>query len=213
VTHERVSGNEGGRNLKVWDTSAASLVAAFSKKGINEGNWPALQFDAAETHLFFVAKDSIVLYDVAAGDFAKATRKVKLEGVIQLAVGPGRRKAIAAFAPESRSSKPAVAAVADWGEGGEITNRKQFFRVRSVGRYDLQAGREMMQPSHFGQAGNQPRTQTRALHPLRGGSHVCLVDRTATNLPALHLALRECRLKAAGQSRSNQPMHGIQMEP
>lgn len=66
------------KNLKVWRTSDGEMVAAFHKRNITNDTWPAIQFDAAETHLFFTVKDAVVLYNMA-GDLTKADRKVKME--------------------------------------------------------------------------------------------------------------------------------------
>jgi Eukaryotic translation initiation factor eIF2A len=130
ITHEAVIERLGAahKNLRIWRTANGANVASFHKKGITNDSWPAIQFDAAETHVFFTVKDAIVLYDLA-GDMAKATRKVKMEGVEQFLMGPAKRKVMATFTPES--SKPAVFAIIEWDEGGTTINRKQFFRVRA----------------------------------------------------------------------------------
>lgn len=114
------------KNLKIWDTANGKMVGAFHKKGITDDNWPTLQFDAAETHVFFTVKDAVVLYDMS-GEMKKADRKVKMEGVTQFKMGPAKRKVLATFVPES--AKPAVFALVEWEEGGLVINRKQFFRV------------------------------------------------------------------------------------
>jgi uncharacterized protein with WD repeat len=114
------------KNLKIWRTSDGDLVTSFHKKGITADTWPALQFDAEETHVFFAVKDAIVLYNMA-GEMSKADRKVRMEGVTQFLMGPSKRKVMAVFVPES--VKPAVFAVLEWEPDGMVINRKQFFRV------------------------------------------------------------------------------------
>jgi uncharacterized protein with WD repeat len=129
VTHEKVNpSGSAHKNLNVWKADSGELVAAFHKKGVTDDGWPALQFDAAETHLFFLVKDAIVVYDMA-GDFTKALRKVPMEGVSQFSICLSEQKVAATFVPETKG-RPAIIAVNEWTEGGSITNRKQFFRVR-----------------------------------------------------------------------------------
>ena len=132
VTHEAVIEKLGSshKNLRIWRTSDGDNVASFHKKGITNDTWPAIQFDAAENYLFFTVKDAVVLYDMST-DMTKAARKVKMEGVSQFMMGPGKRKVFASFVPES--AKPAVFAINEWEEGGTVINRKQFYRVRYSG--------------------------------------------------------------------------------
>lgn len=128
VTHEPVLEREGKahKNLKVWSCDDGELVAEFHRRGITDDHWPVIQFDAAETHVFFTVNNAIVYYSMD-GDMTKADGKVKLEGVSQFKIGPAKRKLVATFVPES--SKPAVFAVLDW-EDGSTVNRKNFYRVR-----------------------------------------------------------------------------------
>ena len=127
VTHEPVLERLGKdhKNLKVWSCDDGELVAEFHRRGITDDHWPVIQFDAAETHVFFTVNNAIVYYSMD-GDMTKADGKVKLDGVTQFKMGPAKRKLLATFVPES--SKPAVFAVLDWEDGSTI-NRKNFYRV------------------------------------------------------------------------------------
>jgi uncharacterized protein with WD repeat len=134
VTHSRAPKEGYVKNLQVWDTEDGDMVAAFHKKGVTSDNWPAIQFCAEETHLFLMVKDAVAAYDMA-GDFTEQSYKVKMDNISQFAVciTPGK-KTFASFVPETSGAKsnnmPAVIAVSEWKEGGGVTNRKQFYRVR-----------------------------------------------------------------------------------
>lgn len=107
------------------------MVAAFHKKGVNADNWPAVQFNAEETHLFLLVKSAIAVYDMAS-DLTQESHKVKMENCSQYAVCPAPgKKVLATFVPECKGNMPAVVACSEWSKGGGVTNRKQFFRVHS----------------------------------------------------------------------------------
>lgn len=132
ITHEKVNSDGAAhKNLNVWQGSDGELVAAFHKKGVTNEHWPAIQFDVEEKFLFFCVKDALAVYDMA-GDFSKASYKVTLQGMTQFSLSPSNSKIFAGFAPEGRTSKPAVFACNEWSQGGGSVNRKQFFRVRYV---------------------------------------------------------------------------------
>ena len=131
MTHSRLPKEGYAKNLQVWDTEDGTMLAAFHKKGITADNWPAVQFNAEETHLFLLVKGAIAVYDMSS-DLTEELHKVKMENLMQYAVCPAPgKKVFAAFVPESKGNMPAVIACNEWSQGGGVTNRKQFFRVLS----------------------------------------------------------------------------------
>lgn len=105
------------------------MLTAFHKKGINQDNWPAVQFNAEETHLFLLVKSAVAVYDMGS-DLTEELHKVKMENLLQYSVCPAPgKKMLASFVPESKGNMPAVIACNEWPKGGGVTNRKQFFRV------------------------------------------------------------------------------------
>lgn len=146
VTHTRLPKEGYAKNLQVWDTEDGTLLAAFHKKGINADNWPAIQFNAEETHLFLLVKSAIAVYDMAS-DLTEELHKVKMENLIQYAVCPAPgKKLFASFVPESKGNMPAIIACNEWGAGGGVTNRKQFFRVRPLPSNLLQTPQRLPEP-------------------------------------------------------------------
>lgn len=129
VTHSRLPKEGYAKNLQVWDTEEGRMLTSFHKKGINADNWPAVQFNAEETHMFLLVKSAVAVYDMAR-DLTQESHKVKMDNITQYVLSPAPgKKAFASFVPEAKGNMPAVIACNAWGKGGSVTNRKQFFRV------------------------------------------------------------------------------------
>jgi translation initiation factor 2A len=113
ITWERVSKDEDGnatKNLKVWraveDTDASgtsdenaerSVVGKFVQK--SQTGWN-LQYTSDERYCARMVTNEVHFYE--SGDLGTVWNKLRVEGVVDFALSPGKNHSIAVFIPERK---------------------------------------------------------------------------------------------------------------
>ncbi|KAI9678519.1 MAG: hypothetical protein M1822_007462 [Bathelium mastoideum] len=137
ITWQRPSKDEDGnavKNLKVWRTiddnagaeGQRSVVGQFVQK--SQTGWN-LQYTSDEQYCARCVTNEIQFYQSA--DLATVWNKLRVEGVTDFAVAPGKDQSVAVFIPE-RKGQPAVVKVYKVPHFDTVLSQKTFFKGDKV---------------------------------------------------------------------------------
>ncbi|KAI9860300.1 MAG: hypothetical protein M1813_006189 [Trichoglossum hirsutum] len=142
ITWERVSKDEDGnatKNLKVWrtveDTDASgvpvenaerSVVGKFVQK--SQTGWN-LQYTSDERYCARVVTNEVHFYE--SGDLGTVWNKLRVEGVVDFALSPGKNHSIAVFIPE-RKGQPAAIKLFNVPHFSSAVSQKTFYKGDKV---------------------------------------------------------------------------------
>lgn len=104
ITWQRPSKDEDGnavKNLKVWRTQniAAGVVGQYVQK--NQTGWN-LQYTSDEQYCARVVTNEVQFYK--SGDLSQVWNHLRVEGVVDFAIAPGKNHSVAVFVPERKVS-------------------------------------------------------------------------------------------------------------
>lgn len=100
----KMDDNSQHLNMNVWLTATGEKVASFSHK--NQSGW-ALQYTSDEKYCAKMVTGEVQFYESANMSKGVAHR-LKLEGVANFAISPGRNYSIAAFVAEKKGAPAAI---------------------------------------------------------------------------------------------------------
>lgn len=137
ITWQRAAKDEEGnavKNLKIWrtvdDGAGASgeraVVGAFVQR--SQTGWN-LQYTSDEKYCARAVTNEIQFYE--SGDLKTVWNKLRVEGVTDLAVAPGKTHSVAVFVPE-RKGQPAAVKVFKVPDFGSPVSQKTFFKGDKV---------------------------------------------------------------------------------
>ncbi|KAI9775763.1 MAG: hypothetical protein M1839_000891 [Geoglossum umbratile] len=142
ITWERVSKDEDGnaaKNLKVWrtveDTSSSgtpgesterSVVGKFVQK--SQTGWN-LQYTSDEQYCARAVTNEVHFYE--SGNLGTVWNKLRVEGVVDFALSPGKNHSIAVFIPE-RKGQPAAVRVFNIPQFSSAASQKTFYKGDKV---------------------------------------------------------------------------------
>ncbi|KAF2868873.1 eukaryotic translation initiation factor-like protein subunit eIF2A [Massariosphaeria phaeospora] len=137
ITWQRYTKDEDGnatKNLKVWKTTVDGtegseerpLVGEYVQK--SQTGWN-LQYTADEKFCARVVTNEVQFYE--SDDLRKPWNKLRVEGVTDFAVSPGKNHSVAVFVPE-RKGMPAAVKVFQVPQFSEPVSQKTFFKADKV---------------------------------------------------------------------------------
>ncbi|CCG80719.1 Eukaryotic translation initiation factor 2A [Taphrina deformans PYCC 5710] len=130
VTWERfvkLESGEGSKNLRVWTVAGGEETCAFTQK--SQSGWN-LQYTSDEALCARVVTNEIQFFDPA--DMSGGTvHKLRMEGVVDFALSPGKNRAVAVFVPE-RKGAPAAVRVFNIPSFQSPVSQKTFFKAEKV---------------------------------------------------------------------------------
>ncbi|KAL8721422.1 MAG: hypothetical protein Q9225_001897 [Loekoesia sp. 1 TL-2023] len=139
ITWQRPSKDEKGdavKNLKVWsvlegqtsgpEEDEHNVVGRFVQKSQTSWN---LQYTYDERYCARVVTNEVQLYE--SGDLCNVWNKLRVEGVADFAVSPGKNHSIAVFVPE-RKGQPAAVKVYNVPNFSTPVSQKNFFKGDKV---------------------------------------------------------------------------------
>ncbi|KAH7138056.1 eukaryotic translation initiation factor eIF2A-domain-containing protein [Dendryphion nanum] len=137
ITWQRPTKDEEGnatKNLKVWRTVPEgdetelerSVVGQFVQK--SQTGWN-LQYTSDEEFCARVVTNEVQFYQ--SGDLSTVWNKLRLEGVSDFAIAPGKNHSVAVFVPEKKG-QPALVAVYNVPQFSAFVSRKTFFKADKV---------------------------------------------------------------------------------
>lgn len=130
VTWERfvkLDNGEGSKNLRVWTVDSGEQTCAFTQK--SQTGWN-LQYTNDETLCARVVTNEVQFFDPA--NMAGGTvHKLRVEGVADFALSPGKNRAVAVFVPE-RKGGPAAVRVFNIPSFQSPVSQKTFFKAEKV---------------------------------------------------------------------------------
>jgi hypothetical protein len=139
ITWQRLSKDENGdavKNLKVWSVEAQAreggvgenaVVGRFVQKSQNSWN---LQYTSDEHYCARVVTNEVQFYK--SHDLSNVWNKLRVEGVADFALSPGKSQAIAVFVPERKvslnNSQPGVTCILTECRDNRLQSRFSWFR-------------------------------------------------------------------------------------
>ncbi|KAI5855499.1 eukaryotic translation initiation factor eIF2A-domain-containing protein [Tricharina praecox] len=129
ITWQRPTKQEDGaasKNLKVWRTETAEPVTAFVQK--LQTGWN-LQYTYDEKYCARGVTNEVQFYESDKMD--KVWGHLRVEGVSDFALGPGKNYSVAAFVPE-RKGQPAMVKVFQVPNWTTVLSQKSFFKADRV---------------------------------------------------------------------------------
>ncbi|KAF2751846.1 translation initiation factor eIF-2A [Sporormia fimetaria CBS 119925] len=137
ITWQRPSKDEEGnavKNLKVWRTLVSeneseetrTVVGQFVQK--NQTGWN-LQYTADEKYCARVVTNEVQFYQ--SGDLGTVWNKLRVEGVSDFAVSPGKNHSVAVFVPEKKGM-PAAVKVFQVPQFNSPVSQKTFYKADKV---------------------------------------------------------------------------------
>ncbi|KAF2272421.1 translation initiation factor eIF-2A [Westerdykella ornata] len=137
ITWQRPSKDEDGnatKNLKVWRTIAGedetdenrSVVGQFVQK--NQTGWN-LQYTADEKFCARLVTNEVQFYQ--SGDLGTVWNKLRVEGVADFALSPGKNHSVAVFMPEKKGM-PAAVKVYQVPQFNSPVSQKTFYKADKV---------------------------------------------------------------------------------
>ncbi|KAL1851928.1 hypothetical protein Plec18170_006231 [Paecilomyces lecythidis] len=136
ITWQRPSKDENGdavKNLKVWrviegspESDEHAIVGRFVQK--SQTGWN-LQYTADEKYCARVVTNEVQFYQ--SNDLSNVWNKLRVEGVVDFALSPGKSHSIAVFVPE-RKGQPAAVKVFGVPQFGAPISQKTFFKGDKV---------------------------------------------------------------------------------
>ncbi|KAL1952620.1 hypothetical protein VTO42DRAFT_4602 [Malbranchea cinnamomea] len=140
ITWQRPSKDENGdavKNLKVWrvvegepanseDSQTRTVVGSFVQK--SQTGWN-LQYTPDEKFCARAVANEIQFYE--SGDLATVWKRLRVEGVADFALSPGKTQSIAVFVPE-RKGQPAAVKVFNVPQFTHPVSQKTFFKGDKV---------------------------------------------------------------------------------
>ncbi|PSN62663.1 eukaryotic translation initiation factor-like protein subunit eIF2A [Corynespora cassiicola Philippines] len=135
ITWQRPSKDEDGnatKNLKVWrtvpdgDESERSVIGEYVQK--SQTGWN-LQYTSDEKYCARAVTNEVQFYQ--SGDLTSPWNKLRVEGVTDFAVSPGKNHSVAVFVPE-RKGMPAAVKVFQVPQFNAPISQKTFFKGDKV---------------------------------------------------------------------------------
>lgn len=101
-TVAKLEDGSGSLNLIVWDAKTGEQIAAFSQKSLNSSSF---QWTSDEKYCARLVTNEIQFWE--SKSVGKAVwAKLRLEGVAQFSLSPGKAPAVAVFIPERKVTHP-----------------------------------------------------------------------------------------------------------
>ncbi|KAJ3017445.1 hypothetical protein HKX48_003547 [Thoreauomyces humboldtii] len=115
------------KNLIIWDVVSGEQLTSFTQK--NQNGW---NVDWADEELFFarLVTNEVQFYNSKEIGKGVYTR-LKLDGVSQFSLSPGKQSTVVAFVPEKKG-QPAVVRIYEIGNFTKALVTKSFYRADSV---------------------------------------------------------------------------------
>ncbi|KAL7273823.1 hypothetical protein RUND412_003300 [Rhizina undulata] len=129
ITWERPSKQEDGsatKNLKVWRTETAEHVVAFVQK--SQTGWN-LQYTHDEKYCARAVTNEVQFYE--ADKMNTVWGHLRVEGVSDFALSPGKNYSIAVFIPE-RKGNPAAVQIYNLPNWNTILSKKSFYKADRI---------------------------------------------------------------------------------
>ncbi|KAI9323826.1 eukaryotic translation initiation factor eIF2A-domain-containing protein [Dichotomocladium elegans] len=123
----KLEDGSGSQNLMIWDAKTAQLIASFSQKSLN--NW-CFQWTDDEKYCARMVTNEIQFWESRACGKSVWAR-LKLEGVAQFSLSPGKSPAVAVFIPE-RKGAPAIVRMYSIPNFNQALSNKTFFKADNV---------------------------------------------------------------------------------
>ncbi|KAJ8607239.1 hypothetical protein MRB53_040425 [Persea americana] len=130
VTWERfmkLDSGEGSKNLRVWQVETGKETCAFTQK--TQTGWN-LQYTTDETLCARSVTNEVQFFD-PANMSAGTVHRLRVEGVAQFAISPGKNQAVAVFIPEKKGG-PASVRVYNIPSFNAPVSQKTFFKADRV---------------------------------------------------------------------------------
>ena len=130
VTWERytkLESGEGAKNLRVWDVKTGTQTCAFTQK--SQTGWN-LQYTPDEALCARAVTNEVQFFD-PANMSAGTVQKLRVEGVADFALSPGKNGAVAVFIPEKKGG-PAAVRIYNLGSFQSPVSQKTFFKAEKV---------------------------------------------------------------------------------
>ncbi|KAJ8658740.1 hypothetical protein O0I10_005464 [Lichtheimia ornata] len=130
ATWERPTKREDGSgslNLNIWDTKTAELIASFSQKQLNSWNF---QWTDDEKYCARMVTGEVQFWE--SKNCGKSVwARLKLEGIAQFSLSPGKAPAVAVFIPE-RKGAPAIVRMYSIPNFNQALSNKTFYKADQV---------------------------------------------------------------------------------
>ncbi|CAZ82708.1 unnamed protein product [Tuber melanosporum] len=129
ITWERPTKQEDGsasKNLRVWKTETAEHVVAFVQK--SQSGWN-LQYTYDEKYCARVVTNTVQFFE--STNMNEVWKILRVEGVTEVALSPGKNYSVAAFVPE-RKGNPAVVKIFQVPNFDDVLSQKSFYKADRV---------------------------------------------------------------------------------
>ncbi|KAI8374302.1 eukaryotic translation initiation factor eIF2A-domain-containing protein [Radiomyces spectabilis] len=123
----KLEDGSGSRNLMIWDTNTGAEIASFSQKSQNSWNF---QWTDDEKYCARMVTGEVQFWESKNAGKAVWAR-LKLDGVAEFSLSPGKAPAVAVFIPE-RKGAPAIVRMYSIPSFNQPVSNKTFYKADRV---------------------------------------------------------------------------------
>ncbi|ORZ03752.1 eukaryotic translation initiation factor eIF2A-domain-containing protein [Syncephalastrum racemosum] len=135
----KLEDGSGSQNLIIWDAKTGEQIAAFSQKSLNSSSF---QWTSDEKYCARLVTNEIQFWE--SKNVGKAVwAKLRLEGVSQFSLSPGKAPAVAVFIPE-RKGAPAIVRMYSIPTFNAPLSNKTFFKADQVQMFWNELGTNLL---------------------------------------------------------------------
>ncbi|KAL9542915.1 hypothetical protein MBANPS3_008364 [Mucor bainieri] len=126
----KLENGAGSNNLVIWDTKTGQEIAAFSQKAQNNWNF---QWTDDEKYCARMVTGEVQFWE--SKNIGKSVwARLKLEGVAQFSLSPGKAPAVAVFIPE-KNGAPAIVRMYSIPNFNTALSNKTFYKADRISMY------------------------------------------------------------------------------
>ncbi|RUS23444.1 hypothetical protein BC937DRAFT_86128 [Endogone sp. FLAS-F59071] len=139
----KLEDGSGSKNLTVWEARSGNELASFSQKG--QSNWN-LQWNESEEYCARMVTGEVHFWE--SKNIGKATwTKLRLEGISEFSLSPGKNPSVAVFIPEIKGA-PAIVRMFGIPNFNTPLSNKTFYKADKVDMIWNNSGGNLLVVTH-----------------------------------------------------------------